>query len=182
MMSDGSYVRECVFTRDKGVCADCGFDTERFRLDMNYLSKIGNYGLLAFSRLRIKALKRYPGIRIDRLDQLISQAEADKRLAAPHRFPINGLSVVQAHEIEAWTIHRRIKKMARARFARLTAEMLVRGFKTLTHNLWQADHIVPVELGGGLCGLNGYQTLCTGCHLRKNRTQAAARALRKKLT
>ena len=36
-------------------------------------------------------------------------------------------------------------------------------------NRWEADHIVPVSEGGGLCGLEGYRTLCTGpgtnrCH------------------
>jgi len=29
---------------------------------------------------------------------------------------------------------------------------------------WQADHIVPVAEGGGLCGLEGYRTLCVPCH------------------
>jgi hypothetical protein len=34
---------------------------------------------------------------------------------------------------------------------------------------WEADHIVPVSEGGGLCGLEGYRTLCKGagtnnCH------------------
>lgn len=29
---------------------------------------------------------------------------------------------------------------------------------------WQADHIVPVVEGGGLCGLENLRTLCTGCH------------------
>lgn len=29
---------------------------------------------------------------------------------------------------------------------------------------WEADHIVPVAEGGGLCGLDGYRTLCKGCH------------------
>lgn len=34
---------------------------------------------------------------------------------------------------------------------------------------WEADHIVPVSEGGGLCGLDGYRTLCKGrgtnnCH------------------
>jgi len=31
---------------------------------------------------------------------------------------------------------------------------------------WEADHITPVSEGGGLCGLDGYQTLCTRCHDR----------------
>lgn len=34
---------------------------------------------------------------------------------------------------------------------------------------WEADHIVPVSEGGGLCGIDGYRTLCKGsgtnnCH------------------
>lgn len=32
---------------------------------------------------------------------------------------------------------------------------------------WEADHIVAVVNGGGGCGLEGYQTLCVGCHRAK---------------
>jgi 5-methylcytosine-specific restriction endonuclease McrA len=31
-------------------------------------------------------------------------------------------------------------------------------------SLWQADHIVPVSKGGGLCDLSNYRTLCLPCH------------------
>lgn len=37
------------------------------------------------------------------------------------------------------------------------------GWRASTH-LWEADHIVPVSEGGGLCGLDGYRTLCKPCH------------------
>lgn len=30
---------------------------------------------------------------------------------------------------------------------------------------WEADHIVPVADGGGLCGLDNYRLLCRACHL-----------------
>jgi 5-methylcytosine-specific restriction protein A len=30
--------------------------------------------------------------------------------------------------------------------------------------LWEADHIVPVAEGGGVCGLENYRTLCLRCH------------------
>lgn len=33
--------------------------------------------------------------------------------------------------------------------------------------LWEADHIVPVVLGGGLCLPSGYRTLCIPCHSRE---------------
>lgn len=36
---------------------------------------------------------------------------------------------------------------------------------------WQADHIHPVFLGGGACGLNNLQTLCKWCHQEKTSTQ-----------
>ena len=29
---------------------------------------------------------------------------------------------------------------------------------------WENNHCVPVVEGGGLCGLEGYETLCQGCH------------------
>lgn len=30
--------------------------------------------------------------------------------------------------------------------------------------LWDADHIVPVKEGGGMCGLENIRTLCIKCH------------------
>ncbi len=36
---------------------------------------------------------------------------------------------------------------------------------------WDADHIVPVQHGGGLCGLDNFQTLCCCCHKRKTSQQ-----------
>jgi len=32
---------------------------------------------------------------------------------------------------------------------------------------WEADHIIPVFLGGGGKGLDNFQTLCKSCHLEK---------------
>lgn len=40
--------------------------------------------------------------------------------------------------------------------------------------LWHADHIVPIEKGGGLCGLDGMQTLCAPCHRRKSAAERRA--------
>ena len=30
--------------------------------------------------------------------------------------------------------------------------------------LWDADHILPVQYGGGMCGLDNMRTLCIPCH------------------
>lgn len=41
---------------------------------------------------------------------------------------------------------------------------------------WEADHIIPVHLGGGGCGLENFQTLCEDCHKKKTARGAARRA------
>lgn len=40
---------------------------------------------------------------------------------------------------------------------------------------WQADHIIPVEQGGGACELDGFQTLCVRCHRQKSNVEASGR-------
>jgi len=41
---------------------------------------------------------------------------------------------------------------------------------------WQADHILPVCEGGGLCGLDNYRTMCVPCHKKVTAELAARRA------
>lgn len=43
-------------------------------------------------------------------------------------------------------------------------------------SLWEADHIVPVVLGGGCCDLANLRTLCQRCHKLETRRLAATRA------
>lgn len=47
-------------------------------------------------------------------------------------------------------------------------------------NAWHADHIVPVSEGGGECGLDNMQTLCTMCHIESTRSLARRQAKRKR--
>lgn len=47
----------------------------------------------------------------------------------------------------------------------------IKGFIKRNLALWDADHIVPVRFGGGGCGLNGMQTLCSGCHFKVTKEQ-----------
>lgn len=46
--------------------------------------------------------------------------------------------------------------------------------------LWDADHIIPVVEGGGVCGLANLRTLCLICHKRDTARLVAARARRGK--
>ncbi len=52
--------------------------------------------------------------------------------------------------------------------------------KRLDIPLWrrpfEIDHIVPVVEGGGLCGLDGFRTLCTKCHKEESALLAGRRA------
>ena len=38
-------------------------------------------------------------------------------------------------------------------------------------HFWQADHIVPVAEGGGMCELSNFRTLCTKCHAQETKRQ-----------
>jgi 5-methylcytosine-specific restriction endonuclease McrA len=62
------------------------------------------------------------------------------------------------------------------------SELLAKGFKLSgRRSLWDADHIVPVSEGGGLCGLDGYRTLCIPCHKRVTADLRARMAAKPKI-
>ncbi len=50
---------------------------------------------------------------------------------------------------------------------RKALERLVR--TALEGHAWQADHIVPVYAGGGLCTVENLRTLCVACHQVRNK-------------
>ena len=50
------------------------------------------------------------------------------------------------------------------------------GFPSVDSHWWEADHVVPVVEGGGLCSLEGMRTLCIPCHKKATAALAARRA------
>lgn len=46
----------------------------------------------------------------------------------------------------------------------------------LHYSLWEADHVIPVCEGGGVCGLENYRTLCLRCHKAESTELARRRA------
>lgn len=46
--------------------------------------------------------------------------------------------------------------------------------------LWEAHHQIPVAEGGGLCGPEGYVSLCVPCHARETREYSRQRAVRRR--
>jgi 5-methylcytosine-specific restriction protein A len=88
LRTDPGYLRDCVFERDRGICALCAVDTAR-----------------------------------------------------------------------AWNHLRRQRGTARQRV------LATWGLRGMTRrSLWDADHILPVALGGGECDLSNLRTLCVKCH------------------
>ena len=88
LRTDGGYLREQVFDRDKGICANCGTDTEAVRKELRKLDYRARRELLS-----------------------------------------------------GWGMTERARR-----------------------SFWEADHILPVALGGGQCDLSNMRTLCLKCH------------------
>jgi len=93
--TNGKYMRDCVFKRDKGICKICNIDTK----------KIAKIALSLHGEEKDKFLKE------------------------------NSISLKR----KIW-----IRKNG--------------------GGLWDADHIIPVKDGGGMCGLENLRTLCIKCH------------------
>lgn len=58
----------------------------------------------------------------------------------------------------------------------LREQFIAAGVMTYGGHTWEADHMVGVADGGGLCGLEDYRTLCLRCHRVRTAKQARARA------
>ena len=100
LRTNGNYLRNCVYKRDKGVCAICNIDTKQTAKKIFLL-------------------------------------EGEERE-----------TFIKEHSI---SLKRKI------------------WIKKHGGGLWDADHIIPVVKGGGLCGLENLRTLCIKCH--KNETK-----------
>ncbi|QKF94882.1 hypothetical protein QKU48_gp1424 [Fadolivirus algeromassiliense] len=97
LRTSGSYLRDCVFKRDSGICAICGLDTKELAKTL---------------------------MRMDPTD------------------PARDLLLKQNNIQQT----RKIK------------------LRKCGGGLWDADHILQVQDGGGECGLENIRTLCIGCH------------------
>ena len=95
LRTNGTYLRHCIYLRDRGICAICNVDTKKtakMALSLNDEDRINYLKQLNISLKRKIFVKKFGG------------------------------------------------------------------------SLWDADHIIPVKNGGGLCGLENMRTLCISCH------------------
>ena len=77
------------------------------------------------------------------------------------------------------SVHREERKLTAMRVLEGTGYRLEGDF----HNegfYWQADHKLAVADGGGSCGLDNFQTLCTPCHTEKTAAERRRRNSRGK--
>ncbi|KKK81125.1 hypothetical protein LCGC14_2816610 [marine sediment metagenome] len=85
--------------------------------------------------------------------------------------------------LRRWTEWKRGRPTALKRLTSAAVNRFGRGCWARAHtSWWDADHITPVDEGGGECGLDNYQTLCLPCHRLKTATQAARKAGRRMAT
>lgn len=71
-----------------------------------------------------------------------------------------------------WTQH----KKDRAKLLESVKPIDLRNWTAGRSTAWDADHIIPVVEGGGMCGLENYRTLCHPCHKQITKELAARRA------
>ncbi len=220
LRSDPGYLRQKTKERDKGVCGECGTDTEAIKTSYRQLATVAREGINAYECLKKKAFKRHgvderrwwkitneptratclttverhrrEAIRIwehnrkfvtDR-NREFQDPHPDEcpRRAARWRSMLEDAVELTPTDTRLLAIHKRLISLAETRRKRIAAELEAAGFRgsvsrlKLT-NLWQADHIHPVAEGGGSCGLENIQTLCSSCHKRKTADQARRKSL-----
>lgn len=153
-----AHARSRVHARDRGVCAACGMDTDATRQELREIER--------------------------------QYREALRSRPAP--MPAGGLPIADFLALPTASPDAdRARELAVAWWARSGAAGLNDGMRPEqptgawawlipfgggARHLWEMDHIVPVEHGGGGCGLDNLQTLCLRCHKAKTAEQARQRA------
>lgn len=162
-INDPSYTRQKLKERDKGICAICGCDSEaEYR---RYLSI--NREANALMNWLERREERRIAFMVPR-----DQAHDWHRIARETMWP-EAKGKPKSYALIARLRDKEIERLSGCKNPGWT-----RGRSTA----WDADHIVPVVEGGGLCGVVGYRTLCHPCHKRVTADLAARRAAQRRST
>jgi 5-methylcytosine-specific restriction protein A len=148
--NDPGYIRQQMLKRDKGICALCGVDCVKIQKTVQRLQHLLRCSPPDHGQRKFREGHSYNG-------QFL-RSKYDRCLAIWQR----------------WR-HKRITA-ARNRLERIRAQ----GWNLDRKTQWDADHILPVIEGGGLCGLVSMQTLCVPCHKEKTKQHAKDRAQRRR--
>lgn len=143
--SSGSSARARVFERDGGACCACGLDTAELQ-----------------ERLRSMHNK---------LQQLAEKLADDYALTLAQRYGSDEgvIRTRRSPEFRAGydAIVEFMLEMIECGFSRcigIVCSIAYGQIPAFTRTLWEANHVTPVIFGGGMCGLDGLETLCVPCH------------------
>lgn len=162
-INDPNYIASQLLKRDNGVCACCGVNAEQ-------LQRMCSGFCYGFTDLW-PAPDHYAIAGLLGFDSPYLEGKVNGRWS----FNLHP-DVEAAFEIAKW--HFEQARQEYEVFADdLRRESAAKGFPdTTSRRWWEADHIVEVVRGGGLRGLENYQTLCVPCHKAKTRKLAKDRA------
>lgn len=148
-INDPATIRAAVFKRDGGICAICGIDSNKAYKEWQQSSK-------EWSRLK----------------QWFSAAAWRH-----HQSNIREWCPLQHKMVITFTNYHVDYREQTKEFARMekTIGPNKSAWTSGRSSGWDADHIIPVIEGGGLCGLENYRTLCHPCHKKETAALAARR-------
>ena len=151
------YARDQVEKRDRGVCAECGIDTEALKAPLR-----PPHGIEQPDEWKIAFALGHESPHLPQEPQRCWRLDLKPDVKA-------AVDVAMWIYEEAWAA-------VRSEIQDHKDWMRRNGWPVDRH-LWEADHIKPVIEGGGQCGLENLRTLCLRCHRRATAELARRRAL-----
>ena len=145
--------------RNKGECTWCGQQVPKGRFSFCSADCVQAFKLTNDAgAVRAAVLERDDGIcalcRVDTkvMHEIFTSLRELQPFFLPQRYPHGGL---------CRGFH---KRTGRGGYYECWCQWCVSLREARDLSAWEADHIVPVVEGGGLCGLDNYRTLCLACH------------------
>jgi len=184
--SSPTDARKAVFKRDHGRCAACGISTAEVRESIRAADK--NAFRAYLEEWNLANPKGVPGYYAEPAPGYTRHTGPKTHVGfSPGtgwpREAGNPRRKRHRPNRVAFDFRNRLWEIVRAHRLACLDRIGLKGFKKWwwRKTWWDCNHIKPVELGGGGCGLENLETLCLPCHLEKTIQQAHERGRRKRL-
>ena len=158
LRTNPSYMRSCVEERDKGVCKKCGLDTRKI--------------------VKLVSILQGGGIRYN-------PDYGKEPWTNPYLIYLLRDNEIWGYDKDRFYRKHYVYSEDNPRPNSFTYFVLQDLLEPLgidpghCDHYWEADHIIPVSEGGGLCGLENMQTLCIQCHKAETRELAKKQAIKR---